>query len=47
MDVFKTLAGGPAPPAATTLPVPAPVIFVLAAGITTSGMMLKHAPWAG
>lgn len=46
MDLIRAAqawAAGPkaAPP---PIPIPAPVVFVLAAGITTSGMLIVHAP---
>jgi len=51
MDALRSLAAGlggvKAAPIVTAAAIPAPVILVIAAGITTSGMMLRHAPGSG
>ena len=50
MDALRSLWGvfaAAKPPPPTAAPIPAPVILVIAAGITTSGMMLRHAPGSG
>ncbi len=45
-SLWATAVGAKLPPPAAA-PIPAPVILVIAAGITTSGMMLRHAPGSG